>query len=330
MGLKDSDFREGFFEPEEICGYFVNGMMKKYWSAHIEILHELNRICEEMGIVYYADYGTLLGAVRHKGFIPWDDDIDISMTRGDYEKFRAEAHNYLRNGLTIYNNCRTALGPMRLVNTIAPQIGTDFLERYHGCPYSAGIDIYVLDRIPENPVENEEFIALMNCTKYLAQRYDKIYMSQEEHDRRYKNDGHTEESLEEMLQKIETITGFDVDRNGDMASQLTFLLNAEQGMCWEDNSTELVYMNGWCRGARTPLPYDVYGKPVWLQFENIEIMCPNDYHRVLTERFGEDYMTPKQLRSSHSHKGKAYAKSQKILLETYEKCGLTPPAEYLE
>lgn len=61
-----------------------------------EILDDIVQFCEEHGLRYFLAYGTLLGALRHKGYIPWDDDIDIHMPRPDYERF-----------LTLYNerNC---------------------------------------------------------------------------------------------------------------------------------------------------------------------------------------------------------------------------------
>lgn len=63
--------------------------LKEIHSALLEILVEFDRVCRENDLKYTLDYGTLLGAVRHKGFIPWDDDVDVSMPRSDYEKFYA-------------------------------------------------------------------------------------------------------------------------------------------------------------------------------------------------------------------------------------------------
>ena len=70
-------------------------------QANLAILKEIDRICREEGIQYMLDAGTLIGAVRHKGFIPWDDDADVAFTRDNYTKFIRAAKKKLPAGMTL-------------------------------------------------------------------------------------------------------------------------------------------------------------------------------------------------------------------------------------
>lgn len=90
-----NDDREIFVEnidrDEMRSGFLVTTHRKKLWNVQIKMLREFARICKKHGIRWFVFYGTLLGAARHKGFVPWDDDIDVMMLRPDYEKFKRVA-----------------------------------------------------------------------------------------------------------------------------------------------------------------------------------------------------------------------------------------------
>ena len=79
---------EEFLREEIRCDYLVTEKYKKVWAVEIDLLLELDRVCRKHGLKYFLMYGTLLGAVRHGGFVPWDDDLDVIMLRGDYEKLQ--------------------------------------------------------------------------------------------------------------------------------------------------------------------------------------------------------------------------------------------------
>lgn len=74
---KELEFSADYFKTEVRDGFEIPAMMKRAWAAQMEVLHVVAGVCKNNGIRYFADGGTLLGAVRHKGMIPWDDDILI-------------------------------------------------------------------------------------------------------------------------------------------------------------------------------------------------------------------------------------------------------------
>jgi len=78
--------------------------LKKQQKIQLKMLVDFDAFCKEHGLKYFMVYGTLLGAVRHKGFIPWDYDIDTAMTRAEYEKFKAIQHK-LPSHLSIWEVC---------------------------------------------------------------------------------------------------------------------------------------------------------------------------------------------------------------------------------
>ena len=92
-------------ENEEIrCWFKVSENRKKIRNVELWLLEELKKICKKHNIKYYAEWWTLLWAIRHKWFIPWDDDIDLVMFREDYEKFLEIAKKELPNYIEVYEN----------------------------------------------------------------------------------------------------------------------------------------------------------------------------------------------------------------------------------
>ena len=75
------------FESEIRCDFFISQKRKKIWAVQLELIEEFQRVCTKYELAYFASNGTLLGAVRHGGYVPWDDDVDIVMPRKDYDKF---------------------------------------------------------------------------------------------------------------------------------------------------------------------------------------------------------------------------------------------------
>lgn len=111
------EFIDSFFEDEVRDGFFVPSEIKRAWAAELEVLSEIDKICKKHNIQYFADWGTLLATVRHEGFIPWDDDLDIVMKRDDYRRFMEIAQTELPEGLL--ENREYALNRNTLIDFIS-------------------------------------------------------------------------------------------------------------------------------------------------------------------------------------------------------------------
>jgi len=125
-------------------------------SYDIETLHQhilqimltIDRVCQEHDIRYYCWAGTMLGAVRHKGFIPWDDDMDICMPRPDYDRFLTHAHEWLPQPLEALSIETSATYPGSFAKIV--DSSTTLIERAHS-DYVAGIyiDVFPIDGAPK-------------------------------------------------------------------------------------------------------------------------------------------------------------------------------------
>ena len=138
-----------YLQDEVRNGFLISTPVKQAWSAAIEVLSAIDLICKKYDIKYFACWGSLLGAVRHAGIVPWDDDVDICMRRCELNKFMQHVDE-LPSEYAIHN-FRTKenhwLFLTRIVNKNQICFAIDHLEHYHNYPYIGGIDIFVLDNL---------------------------------------------------------------------------------------------------------------------------------------------------------------------------------------
>lgn len=149
-------------------------------KIEVEILDTFVSFCEKNDLKYFLAYGTLLGAVRHKGFIPWDDDIDVTMPRPDYQKFlelwpKEGRYELLECNLTpgyIYPFAKVCDG-----NTGIEESGVEV-----SCDMGIYIDVFPLDGLPGQPEENKKvlnrFMTLEKCRMYSMMPCQSLYKDQ--------------------------------------------------------------------------------------------------------------------------------------------------------
>ena len=145
----------------------------------LTVLDLIDSICSKHNITYFADWGTYLGAIRHKGFVPWDDDLDICMHRNEFNKFLAVAKEELPEGYSVmsfHNNDYS----WKFIYNIVPNdhmcFTPEYLKSHYSFPYIVAIDIFIIDNISDDDSieqsRNEQVKRLLN-------EADKISLSEQ-------------------------------------------------------------------------------------------------------------------------------------------------------
>ena len=145
---------EEFLREEVRCGYTVTAKMKRVWAVELGMLHRFGQVCERYGLRWYAMGGTLLGAVRHKGFIPWDDDIDLLMPREDYNRLLEIGAEEFGEHYFLQTPC-TEKGFFRTHAQLRDSRTTGAIRQDRNRDINRGIfmDIFPLDEVPDTERE---------------------------------------------------------------------------------------------------------------------------------------------------------------------------------
>jgi len=270
--FKARDPRKGEVMTDE------NTTLRKLQLLELKILLELKRICEKHHIRYFLIGGTLLGAVRHQGFIPWDDDIDVGMMRSEYIKFLTLCNEELSQEyfLQTFESDETfanSYSKLRLTNTEYPEAGTKNLLHCKGI----FIDIFPFDNMPNNKFSREIHRSKLMALSYVCLiKYGYII----------KFSTLKEKILYLGLQCLSKI--FDKTQVVKMTDNLFQKYN---------NKSASFYINGsfYC------YPSEIFENFSELKFESIKFPVPAGYTKYLECAYG-DYMTlpPENKRIKHT------------------------------
>lgn len=301
-------FDKSFFEAEVRDGFYVTSEMKQVWAAQLEVLNDVDKACRENGIQYFAEWGTLLGAVRHHGFIPWDDDMDICMKRPDYNRFLEIAEkimpsNYKICNLKSHNNDGNMVS--RIINTDQISYDAEKLKKYHGVPYVIGLDIFPLDYISDNKEDDE----LQSNVIVMISSIMNVIKSIQDNNVQLDEENLTQINMQ--LSQVENICGVTINREDDIVQQLNILIDRMCGIYRENEAEYITIMLLWVGGKNYRFPKKYYDKAIRIPFENTTIPVPYAYDSILKKKYG-DYMKLVHTWDSHDY---PFFESQKKIIE---------------
>ncbi len=257
----------------------------KLHSHILDIFQEIIRVCDDCHITYFIMGGTALGAVRHGGFIPWDDDLDIGMMRQDYERFLREAPRCLRQDLFLQTYETEKKSPFYFAKVRKSH--TKFVEKYcrnlhiHDGIY---VDIFPYDNIPDAKVERNNYY-----------KKSKILLN---------------------LYIAKCLTGTSVEYSGwknlcyksirtifhilllPIPKSFLFRLVDKNLQRYNSSDTEYVGYGGL---PKIQVPKNDVVSPAEIKFEGLMVKCPRNIENYLHDNFG-DYrqLPPKNERKGHA------------------------------
>ena len=258
----------------------------------LDILRQVLTICEESRVVYYALGGTLLGAVRHQGMIPWDDDIDIGMPRPEYERFLKIAAKKLKAPYQLHTlqqrNGEYSYYFARVENTEVKMLRKAGLQ---DAVIPAWIDVFPLDGVPKDKVKRE--IWLRKCDLLL-----KLYKGSQYSYFGASRDLNVKRSLPKTVLR-ETFILFRMERWVDAERAWNRLDRALKENEYDSCDTLINFCGNW--GLKEMFPKSIYGKGKLYPFEDLMLNGPEDADFVLRQMYGDYMELPPEDQRNHHH-----------------------------
>lgn len=261
--VKEGIVPEEFLKEETKCDFFVDSTRKKIWAIELDLLRVFDSFCHKYRLNYFLGYGTLIGAARHKGFIPWDDDVDVAMMRKDYETLLKHSKEFESPYFfqTPYTDPNYAFSFAKLVNDNTTYCSEMF--SYQG--YHAGIciDIFPWDNcVLEKSREIYDRIKYLNMENSTFMRMKNPHLNAENQMRVKKWSGINPLSAYEEIQQL--------------ASQFNDI----------DTSHIALAVSTIGKYGKAIYPRDIFNETTYLDFEQLKLPVPAGYDRLLRIMYG--------------------------------------------
>lgn len=277
---------DDFYKEEIKYGYLITEKMKKVWSVQLDLLDKFSSVCEENGLNYFIDGGTLLGAVRHEGFIPWDDDVDVIMPRQDYIHLCRIAEDVFDEPYFFQTTISEHKSNfIRMHAQLRNSETTGFIRQDECLDINKGIflDIFILDGVPNSVIKRALFKKIIRRIKKIFECInnietngmllkDKLYWNL------FKSILKGENYYKFFILFHNHIMGWYSKKETKYIGDLT--------LDWREN---VIWKTEWFRES------------VYLNFENLKLRAPIDYSEVLYKQYGEYLKFPEDITNTNSH-----------------------------
>lgn len=278
-----------FYKEETRSDFRVSEKRKKVWAIQLDMLNIFKAICTKHNLKYYAVGGTLLGAVRHKGFIPWDDDIDLGMPRNDFERFLEIGRVELKeeeNLIIQYESFdeKYSTPHARITNIKTTAYFQHIWRAGLDVPQGIFIDIFPYDNVPNSQWKKKAHRFIYKSISYMLHDKQNRYS--------FENSALSAKLLRACSRLLFLVT--DVDAVFKWTQNYIQKYNS-------DNSCECFgCISSFYRLERVILKRDWFNDVVELPFENTYISCPQMYDEILTYSYGN---WRKMIRGGSLHEG---------------------------